>query len=413
MNNYELLKKMSFERLGGSKEELACANLLLDELQTVGIKGELESFQVDYSEVQEVSFEVLEPYYKKYHVTAYKMSGNTEINGLEAPFLYVENGLDVNLKEAKDKIVLLNGAVGYKTYKKLVEAKALGFVALSGSIYDREDETDLEERQLRERHYKNGKIPGVSMRAKDVEELILQKASKVRLKLTQNESTKDSHNVIATIDGSTFSDEIICFTAHYDSVRFSKGSYDNATGSVIIMDLLKYFIKNKPLRTLKFIWCGSEEMGLLGSKAYTKKHEDELKNYLLCINVDMAGNTIGYEQAVSTAEIALVNYIDYLGKEIGFPIISKQGVYPSDSTPFANASVPAVSFARLCDRNGAQIHSRKDNIKHLDEETLNKTSQFVLEFARRMVFSYVVPVSKEIPENMRKELDIYLGVKED
>lgn len=154
-------------------------------------------------------------------------------------------------------------------------------------------------------------------------------------------------------------------------------------------------------------------MGLLGSKAYTKKHEDELKNYLLCINVDMAGNTIGYEQAVSTAEIALVNYIDYLGKEIGFPIISKQGVYPSDSTPFANASVPAVSFARLCDRNGAQIHSRKDNIKHLDEETLNKTSQFVLEFARRMVFSYVVPVSKEIPENMRKELDIYLGVKED
>ena len=159
MNNYELLKKMSFERLGGSKEELACANLLLDELQTVGIKGELESFQIDYSEVQEVSFEVLEPYYKKYNVTAYKMSGNTEINGLEAPFLYVENGLDVNLKEAKDKIVLLNGAVGYKTYKKLVEAKALGFVALSGSIYDREDETDLEERQLRERHYQNRKIP--------------------------------------------------------------------------------------------------------------------------------------------------------------------------------------------------------------------------------------------------------------
>ena len=40
-----------------------------------------------------------------------------------------------------------------------------------------------------------------------------------------------------------------------------------------------HFVKNKPLRTLKFIWRGPEEMGLLGSKAYTQAHKDDLDKY--------------------------------------------------------------------------------------------------------------------------------------
>ena len=43
------------------------------------------------------------------------------------------------------------------------------------------------------------------------------------------------------------------------------------------MQLLAYFKEHAPLRTLKFIWCGSEEMGLLGSIAYCKEHKEELK----------------------------------------------------------------------------------------------------------------------------------------
>ena len=56
-------------------------------------------------------------------------------------------------------------------------------------------------------------------------------------------------------------------------------------GSVIIMELLKYFAEHKPARTLKFNWYGSEEQGLLGSKAWTAAHADELDKHVLMVNV--------------------------------------------------------------------------------------------------------------------------------
>ena len=37
-------------------------------------------------------------------------------------------------------------------------------------------------------------------------------------------------------------------------------------------------LKDVPLKhNVRFVWCGSEERGLLGSKAYVKKHLKELK----------------------------------------------------------------------------------------------------------------------------------------
>ena len=62
-------------------------------------------------------------------------------------------------------------------------------------------------------------------------------------------------------------------------------AYDNGAGSVILVKLFEYFYNNKPTRTVRFIWCGSEEMGLLGSKAHVKLHEEELDKYVYCCNL--------------------------------------------------------------------------------------------------------------------------------
>ena len=102
-----------------------------------------------------------------------------------------------------------------------------------------------------------------------------------------------SHNVCAVIEGTKYPDEIVSFGAHFDSVHFSTGVYDNMSGSVIIMEIMKYFAKHKPARTLKFNWYGSEEQGLLGSKAWVAAHKDELDKHVLMINVDVAGPILG------------------------------------------------------------------------------------------------------------------------
>ena len=201
--------------------------------------------------------------------------------------------------------------------------------------------------------------------------------------------------------------QVIAMTAHYDSVRFSSGAYDNASGSVGIMELFYHFLENTPKRTIKFIWCGSEEMGLLGSKAFVKQHEAEMKDYVYCLNVDMIGVVLGKEIAVSTAENSLVSYISYVGYEIGIAVNSSQGVYSSDSTPFADVGVPSTSFARIAPMGGARIHSRKDIIDTITADAFDSSLKLMVEFASRVINAVVFPIPRSIPENMKIELDIY------
>ncbi len=410
-NSFKLIDLISFERLGGSKEELKAANIIKDELKKSNIDSTFETFEVDYYEVKEARLELLEPY-KDYTVTDYGMSGNTDEDGITAPLKYIENGHDTNLVDVKGKIVLLHGRMPYQLYEKLVLKEALAFISLSGTVYDDVEDTDLEERSLRALHYKHGKIPGVTLRMSDGEELIKHEGSLVKLKLIQEESKRTSHNVVAEIEGTVYKDKVIAVTAHYDSVRFSSGAYDNATGSATILEMIRYFQQNPPKRTLKFIWFGSEEMGLLGAKEYTNLHKEDLKNYEFNINVDMTGVVVGYDIAVCTADKSLVNYIDYVGKEVGFPIRPRQGVYSSDSTPFADKGVPAMSFARLSPRGGAEIHSKKDVATFLDEKNYYKTCEFIIDFTERIANSVVMPIPRTIPESMKLELDYYNGRKQ-
>ena len=404
---YSLLKRISFERTGGSKEELKAAKIIKKEIEKEGYEAKIESFPVDYSEIEEASLQVTSPTKKKYQVTGVKMSGNTPDKGIEKDFVYVENVLDANIVDIEDKIVLVNGRMLHTFYKKLIEKKVAGFICFSGSVYDEEENSDLDVMQIREPSYKLGKIPGVCIRALDAQKLIDSMPKKVKIVLKQKEGKINSRNVITRIKGTKYPDQVIAITAHYDSVKFSSGAYDNASGSVGIMELFHHFVKNKPQRTMVFIWCGAEEMGLQGSKAYVKMHEEEIPNYLFCLNVDMIGVTLGREIAVSTAEKSLVDYISYLSKEIGIPLRSSQGVYSSDSTPFADSGVPATSFARISPEGGAKIHSRKDMIDFIKPHAFDSSLKMMLTFLNRLDSSIVFPIPRSIPENMKLELDYY------
>ena len=156
------------------------------------------------------------------------------------------------------------------------------------------------------------------------------------------------------------------------------------------------------------MFCGSEERGLLGSKAYVKDHEEELEKIALNINLDMIGTIMGKFIAKVSAEDKLAHYLSYLGAELGFPVDAKTGVYSSDSTPFADKGVPALSLARIAGTNVAPIHCRYDRPDVLSMEQLQKDIAFIAEFTRRMCQAAVCPVSREIPEKVKKELDEYL-----
>lgn len=410
--SFDLLEKLYFVRTGGSKEELKAAEIIQAECQKLGVPAVLESFKVDGYVVHKAYVKFINPDIEV-ECVGVGMSSQTPVEGLTADFAYVTSLQDSLIQDIKGKICLVHTKlVNYKLYKSLVERGAIGLVLCCGDVYSEDKDIDLDPYMYRERHYKNGKIPAVCIRMRDAENILRKKPEKVHMIMLEDELQNDSHNVVATIEGAKYPNEVICFTAHYDSVSYSKGAWDNATGSTTIMQLLAYFKEHQPDRTLKFIWCGSEEMGLLGSKAYCDAHKEELKDYKLCINVDMTGVTIGFDIACCTSNDSLVSFIKYLGCEVGFAIEPRQGVYSSDSTVFADNGVPGLSFARLAPKGGAEIHSRKDVMDFLEEDNYYKTCDFISVFAERLINSVAFPVEKEIPQNMKTEIDRYFGRNE-
>ena len=410
--SFDLLEKLYFVRTGGSKEELKAAEIIQAECQKLGVPAVLESFKVDGYVVHKAYVKFINPDIEV-ECVGVGMSSQTPVDGLTADFAYVTSLQDSLIQDIKGKICLVHTKlVNYKLYKSLVERGAIGLILCCGDVYSEDKDIDLDPYMYRERHYKNGKIPAVCIRMRDAENILRKKPEKVHMVMLEDELQNDSHNVVATIEGAKYPNEVVCFTAHYDSVSYSKGAWDNATGSTTIMQLLACFKEHQPDRTLKFIWCGSEEMGLLGSKAYCEAHKEELKDYKLCINVDMTGVTIGFDIACCTSNDSLVSFIKYLGCEVGFAIEPRQGVYSSDSTVFADNGVPGLSFARLAPKGGAEIHSRKDVMDFLEEDNYYKTCDFISVFAERLINSIAFPVEKEIPQNMKTEIDRYFGRNE-
>lgn len=403
---FEVLKKISFERIAGTDKELECANILLEECKKVGVEAVIEDFEIDTPEIYEAKFKVTKPEVVEFNCIGIGKSGVTEDVGISGPLCYVENGMDANLLDVKGKIVLVTGGAP-GTMEKIQKAGAIGYISVHGSLFDPEEMvSEIRTRNAFKKPGDESNFPGVVIHIKDAQKLLRMNPEEVNIVLKQDGNKKGtSHNVVATIEGTEKKDEIITFSAHFDSVIYSSGAWDNGTGSITILELMHYFNEHKPKRTLKFIWCGSEEIGLCGSRAYCEKHKDELDKTLFNINVDMTGTLLGFDIAVCTCDESVSKYVDFLGKIEGFPISSKVDVYSSDSSSFAGNGVPAMTFARLAPRGGAEIHSRKDVFDHLDPTKFINTVEFMAKFSENVVNAKVFPVSREIPKELAEKLD--------
>ena len=391
----------AYVRMGGSEEELKCAQYLQQCCADMGLEAQLEAFEVDMATIQEAQFlaDGVEIPCK-----GYLCAGNAT---LEAPFYYLRSTDPYSLSQCKGKIVMIDGYMGYWMYQDIVDNGAVGFVTYDGNI--NYADRDIDQRELRSYVSKDRKIPGVNINAKDAVALIEKGVETAKITLKQEEYKGQSHNVVLDMPGEI--DEYIVLTAHYDSTSLSQGAYDNMSGSVGLLGIAEHF-KDQPHRYgLRFVWCGSEERGLLGSKAYVAAQEENLKNFALNINLDMIGCIMGKFIGCCTCEEALVKYLEYFGNEMGFPIAVRQDVYSSDSTPFADKGVPALSFARIAPPPTGTIHNSYDTMALMSGEQMKRDIAFIVAFTDRMANAVRCPVSREIPDNMKDKLDIYLTRK--
>lgn len=396
----KIFQDLDFVHRSGTPEELSAAEYLKNECEKLGVSARIEAFPVPMADIEEAHV-----YADGVEIPAKGLflCGSGEVEG---ELYYMPSTDKVSMSKAKDKIVLMD-TLGIRRfdYQDVVKAGAKGLLFQYGNMYH--PFNDIDERDLRPAVVGDEKkLISAMLNAGTAVELVKKGVKRVKIVVRQREYEGESHNVVAEIPGKR--DEFITMTAHYDTVSNSHGAYDNLSGCVGLLGVMKALMKKELNYGLRFVFCGSEERGLLGSKAYVASHEDELESIPLNINLDMIGSVMGKFISCVSAEEKLEGYVSYLAAELGFPVSSRIGVYSSDSTPFADKGVPAISFARLARGDVAPIHCRLDTLDLMSMEQLEKDIAFITEFTRRMACSVVCPVSREIPDKVKKDLDEYL-----
>ena len=171
--------------------------------------------------------------------------------------------------------------------------------------------------------------------------------------------TLTGKNILAYVEGFS-SAEIIVISAHYDhvgmkdSLNIFNGADDNASGTIALLEMVKYFTANQPEHSMIFAFFDAEEMGLLGAKHFVNSSVVDSSLLKLNVNMDMVARGDKNElYAVGTYFYPQIKtYIEQAAKDKSIKMIygadkptdKPNWTYASDHGAFHKQSVPFVYF---------------------------------------------------------------------
>lgn len=201
----------------------------------------------------------------------------------------------------------------------------------------------------------------------------------------ENKTNYEAINIVGFVAGSS-SEKILVITAHYDHVGTGRpndqgdsiynGADDNASGTAALIELAKYFKKNRPQHGMIFAALDGEEMGLQGAKALIKDFPFPLEQIILNINMDMVSrNEKGELYASGTyyspslkpiLEKAAAESTPKLLFGHDEPNTGRDNwTQSSDHGPFFSANVPHIYFGV---EDHADYHKPSDSFENIDQQ---------------------------------------------
>jgi aminopeptidase YwaD len=141
---------------------------------------------------------------------------------------------------------------------------------------------------------------------------------------------------------------------HYDSHDISPGALDNGAGVVVTLEAARALAAVARqrgrgfARPLRFCFFAAEEIGLLGSWEYVRRHRDELGRVRFMLNLDTAGRGFpGNEALVLTGVPELMAYYAAATEAMGYPVeLRNRFSSASDHFPFAMNGVPTGGISQ-------------------------------------------------------------------
>jgi Zn-dependent M28 family amino/carboxypeptidase len=201
----------------------------------------------------------------------------------------------------------------------------------------------------------------------------------------ESKTYEDAVNIVGFVAGSE-SEKLIVITAHYDHVGVGRpnaegdsiynGADDNASGTAALIELAKYFKKNRPRHSMMFAALDGEEMGLQGARALIKDFPFPLEQIVLNINMDMISrNENGELYASGTSYNPILKTILESTAEGSSPKLlfghdepntgRDNWTQSSDHGPFFSANIPHIYFGV---EDHPDYHKPSDSFQNIDQE---------------------------------------------
>lgn len=181
-----------------------------------------------------------------------------------------------------------------------------------------------------------------------------------------------SGNVIAELPGRDPALPPILVACHLDSWDLGTGAFDDAAGCGIITDAaLRAQAGGKPLRTIRVLWAGAEEVGIFGGAAYGAAHAAE--PHALAMESDFGADRVWRVQFnFAPANAALVDRIA--------AALAPLGVHRGAEKASGGADVGAIiAKQKLAVVDLDQDGTRYFDLHHTPDDTLDKVDPAQLE----------------------------------
>lgn len=372
-------------RYAGSDAEARARDWAVTKLKALGFSNvRIETFEVPWWERGEASAEIVAPYPQPLVLTALGNSAATPAKGLKAEVIGFDS-LD-SLKAADPARV--KGKIVFVTHRMVAAQDGshyspVGQIRRNGpSIASKLGAAAILIRSIGTDHHRvphtgsqnwaDGAqpIPALALSNPDADQLerVLKRGQPVTvaLKVTAKAAGKrTSGNVIAEVPGRDPNAGIVLVGGHLDSWDQGTGAIDDAAGVAITTAAAKRILDaGQPLRTIRVVWFGSEEIGLFGGAAYREAHKGE-KHHMLAESDFGADKVWRYQTSVAPAALPALKPLGTALAPLGIVLGGKNGdASGSDISEIQKLGIPVIELG--------QDGTRYFDLHHTPDDTLDK-----------------------------------------
>jgi hypothetical protein len=280
------------QRMAGTDAEARARQWAVAKLRSLGFANvRVERFAMPVWTRGHEAAEIVAPFPQRLVITAFGGSASTGPRGVTGQVVGFETLADLMAAPdaaVRDKIVFVSHAM-----PATQDGSGYGFFGgprrQGPSIASRKGALAIVVRSIGTDHHRNPHagsqqfdegvkpIPAGALALPDADQLerILKRGKPVSMHLTLVSTVRpgESGNVIAEVPGRDPKAPIILVGGHLDSWDLGTGAIDDAAGVAITTAAAKRIMDaGQPMRTIRLVWFGAEEVGLYGGMFYKDLH---------------------------------------------------------------------------------------------------------------------------------------------